>query len=203
MNAPNYYQLLGTVAHPELWPIWTIVGAASTLFPFLLMPVYVIFISRIALAWSLDRQVPEWLGAVSERLHAPSNAIFATLAIGVVFLLLWAFPILKWVGLGALAPSADPALDGKLNLAASAWFTILASVAQLDHARRQCAARAADPAGPRQGRAVHPLAALPRGGLARLHARPVLVRGHRADLQHDLRRRRCARLPEQLGGHRS
>ena len=127
MNAPNYYQLLGAVAHPELWPLWAIVGAASTLFPFLLMPVYVIFISRIALAWSLDRQVPEWLGAVSERLHAPSNAIFATLAIGVIFLILWAFPVLKWVGLGSLAPSADPALDGKLNLAASAWFTILAS----------------------------------------------------------------------------
>jgi amino acid transporter len=127
MNAPNYYQLLGTVAHPELWPLWAIAGAASTLFPFLLMPVYVIFISRIALAWSLDRQVPEWLGAISERLHAPSNAIFATLALGVVFLFLWAFPVLKWVGLGSLAPSADPALDGKLNLAASAWFTILAS----------------------------------------------------------------------------
>jgi len=127
MNAPNYYQLLGTVAHPELWPLWAIAGAASTLFPFLLMPVYVIFISRIALAWSLDRQVPEWLGAVSERLRAPSNAIFATLALGIVFLFLWAFPVLKWVGLGALAPSADPALDGKLNLAASAWFTILAS----------------------------------------------------------------------------
>ena len=127
MNAPNYYQLLGTVAHPELWPLWTIVGSASTLFPFLLMPVYVIFISRIALAWSLDRQVPEWLGAVSERLHAPSNAIFTTLGLGVFFLFLWAFPVLKWVGLGSLAPSADPALDGKLNLAASAWFTILAS----------------------------------------------------------------------------
>jgi amino acid transporter len=127
MGSPNYFQLMGAVAHPELWPLWTIVGAASTLFPFLLMPVYVIFISRIALAWSLDRQVPEWLGTVSERLHAPSNAIFATLALGVVFLLLWAFPVLKWVGLGSLAPSSDPALDGKLNLAASAWFTILAS----------------------------------------------------------------------------
>jgi amino acid transporter len=127
MGSPNYFQLMGAVAHPELWPLWTIVGAASTLFPFLLMPVYVIFISRIALAWSLDRQVPEWLGTVSERLHAPSNAIFATLALGIVFLLLWAFPVLKWVGLGSLAPSSDPALDGKLNLAASAWFTILAS----------------------------------------------------------------------------
>jgi amino acid transporter len=127
MGSPNYFQLMGAVAHPELWPVWTFVGAASTLFPFLLMPVYVIFISRIALAWSLDRQVPEWFGAVSERMHAPSNAIFAALAMGVVFLILWAFPVLKWIGLESLAPSSDPALDGKLNLAASAWFTILAS----------------------------------------------------------------------------
>jgi amino acid transporter len=127
MGSPNYFQLMGAVAHPELWLIWTVVGAASTLFPFLLMPVYVIFISRIALAWSLDRQVPEWFGTVSERLRAPANAIFAALAMGVVFLFLWAFPVLKWVGLGFLAPSSDPALDGKLNLAASAWFTILAS----------------------------------------------------------------------------
>ncbi|HEX9045126.1 MAG TPA: amino acid permease [Candidatus Limnocylindrales bacterium] len=127
MGSPNYFQLMGAVARPDLWPIWAVVGAASTLFPFLLMPVYVIFISRIALAWSLDRQVPEWLGSVSERLHAPANAIVATLAMGVIFLFLWAFPVLKWVGLGSLAPSSDPALDGKLNLAASAWFTILAS----------------------------------------------------------------------------
>ena len=127
MGSPNYFQLMGAVAHPELWPLWTVVGAASTLFPFLLMPVYVIFISRVALAWSLDRQVPEWFGTVSERLHAPANAIAATLVAGVVFLILWAFPVLKWIGLESLAPSADPALDGKLNLAASAWFTVLAS----------------------------------------------------------------------------
>ena len=103
------------------------VGAASTLFPFLLMPVYVIFISRMALAWSLDRQVPEWFGTVSERLRAPVNAIVATLLMAIVFLLFSNFSILKTIGLGALAPNADPALDGKLNLVASAWFTILAS----------------------------------------------------------------------------
>jgi amino acid transporter len=91
------------------------------------MPVYVIFISRMALAWSLDRQVPEWLGAVSERLRAPANAIVATLAMAVIFLLFSNFAILKAVGLGYLASNADPALDGKLNLVASAWFTILAS----------------------------------------------------------------------------
>lgn len=127
MGQPNYFQLVGAIARPDLWPIWTVVGAASTLFPFLLMPVYVIFLSRMALAWSLDRQVPEWLGAVSERLRAPANAILAALVMAAIFLVLWAFPVLKLVGLGFLAPNADPALDGKLNLAASAWFTILAS----------------------------------------------------------------------------
>ena len=127
MGQPNYFQLVGAVAQPGLWPIWALVGAASTLFPFLLMPVYVIFISRMALAWSLDRQVPEWLGAVSERLRAPANAIVATLAMAVIFLLFSNFAILKAVGLGYLAANADPALDGKLNLVASAWFTILAS----------------------------------------------------------------------------
>jgi amino acid transporter len=127
LGLPNYYQVVGVVARPELWPIWAVVGAASTLFPFLLMPVYVVFISRIALAWSLDRQVPEWFGEVSERLRAPANAIVATLVMAIVFLLFSNFAILKTIGLGFLAPSADPALDGKLNLVASAWFTVLAS----------------------------------------------------------------------------
>ena len=127
LGLPNYYQVVGVVARPELWPIWAVVGAASTLFPFLLMPVYVVFISRIALAWSLDRQVPEWFGEVSERLRAPANAIVATLVMAIVFLLFSNFSILKTIGLGFLAPSADPALDGKLNLVASAWFTVLAS----------------------------------------------------------------------------
>jgi len=123
----NYFQLVGTITRPDLWPIWAIVGAASTMFPFLLMPVYVIFISRVALAWSLDRQVPEWMGTISERLRAPANAILFALAMAVVLLLFSNFSILKAIGLGFLAPNPDPNLDGKLNLVASAWFTIVAS----------------------------------------------------------------------------
>jgi len=127
MGQFNYFQLVGTITRPDLWPIWATVGAASTLFPFLLMPVYVIFISRVALAWSLDRQVPEWMGSISERLRAPANAILFALAMAVILLLFSNFSILKAIGLGFLAPNADPNLDGKLNLVASAWFTIVAS----------------------------------------------------------------------------
>jgi amino acid transporter len=66
--------------------------------------------------------VPEWFGAVSERLRAPANAITAALVAAGVFALLQNFPILKAIGLGFLAPT-----DGKLNLVATLWFSILAA----------------------------------------------------------------------------
>ena len=127
LGQPNSMPLTAAIAAPGLWPIWTLVSLGVTLFPFLLCPVYIVFLSRVQLAWSLDRQVPEWFGEVSERLRAPANAIFAALVLAGVFALLQNFPVLKMVGLGALAPSADPLLDGKLNLVSTLWFSILAA----------------------------------------------------------------------------
>ena len=122
LGQPNSLPLTGTIAAPGLWPIWTLVSLSVTLFPFLLCPVYVAFLSRMQLAWSLDRQVPEWFGAVSERLRAPANAILAAIVAAGVFAALQNFPILKAIGLGFLAPT-----DGKLNLVATLWFSILAA----------------------------------------------------------------------------
>ena len=122
LGQPNSLPLTATIAAPGLWPIWTLVSISVTLFPFLLCPVYIAFLSRMQLAWSLDRQVPEWFGAVSERLRAPANAILAALVAAGVFALLQNFPILKAIGLGFLAPA-----DGKLNLVATLWFSILAA----------------------------------------------------------------------------
>jgi amino acid transporter len=78
--------------------------------------VYLNFISRIGLAWSLDRQAPAWFGEVSERLRAPLNAILAALGIAVAIAVLQNFPILP----DSLSPP-----DGKLNLVATLWFSIL------------------------------------------------------------------------------
>jgi basic amino acid/polyamine antiporter, APA family len=122
LGQPNSLPLTATIAAPGLWPIWTLVSLSVTLFPFLLCPVYVNFLSRVQLAWSLDRQVPEWFGAVSERLRAPANAILAAIVAAGVFALLQNFPILRAIGLGFLAPA-----DGKLNLVATLWFSILAA----------------------------------------------------------------------------
>ena len=122
LGQPNSLPLTATIAAPALWPIWTLVSLSVTLFPFLLCPVYVAFLSRMQLAWSLDRQVPEWFGAVSERLRAPANAILVAIVAAGVFAVLQNFPILKAIGLGFLAPA-----DGKLNLVATLWFSILAA----------------------------------------------------------------------------
>lgn len=127
LGQPNSMALTAAIAEPGLWPIWALVSLAVMLFPFLLCPVYVIFLSRIQLAWSLDRQVPEWFGAVSDRLRAPANAIFTALLVAAIIAALQNFAILKAIGLGALAPSADPLLDGKLNLVSTLWFSILAA----------------------------------------------------------------------------
>ncbi len=122
LGQPNSMPLTGAIAEPGLWPIWTLVSLAVTLFPFLLCPVYVAFLSRVQLAWSLDRQVPEWFGQVSERLRAPANAILAAILVAGLFALFQNFAILPAIGLGFLAP-----VDGKLNLVSTLWFSILAA----------------------------------------------------------------------------
>ena len=58
---------------------------------------------------------------MSERLRAPANAIVATLVVGVIFLFLWAFPVLKWIGLDVARPELRPgprrqAQPGRLGL---------------------------------------------------------------------------------------
>ncbi|MGQ0670357.1 MAG: APC family permease [Actinomycetota bacterium] len=116
MGQPNSLPLLAAISRPGLWPIWAYVSLAGAVFPFLLCPVYINFISRVGLAWSLDRQVPEWFGEVSERLRAPVNAILAALGIALAFAILQNFPLLP----DALAPP-----EGKLNLVATLWFSIL------------------------------------------------------------------------------
>ncbi len=112
---PNTIPLAATIARPGLWPIWLLVSLGGVISPFVLCPAYIAFISRVSLAWSLDRQVPEWFGEVNERLRAPINAILTSLGIVGVLMILMNFPILP----RSLAPP-----EGKLNLVATLWFSI-------------------------------------------------------------------------------
>jgi basic amino acid/polyamine antiporter, APA family len=116
MGQPNSMPLLAAVANHGLWPIWMLVSLAGTVFPFLLCPVYINFISRMQLAWSLDRQIPEWFGRVNERLRTPLNAILATLGLTAVFLFFQSYNAL---------PKFLATTGNKLNLAGTAWFAIV------------------------------------------------------------------------------
>jgi amino acid transporter len=66
---------LGAIANSDLWPIWALLGLVAALFTWLLMPVYFVVASRIIIAWSMDRQAPEWIGRVNLRTNAPIYAI--------------------------------------------------------------------------------------------------------------------------------
>ncbi|MFL5860673.1 MAG: APC family permease [Solirubrobacteraceae bacterium] len=116
LGQPNAMPLLAVVANHSLWPIWALISLGGVVFPFLLCPVYINFISRMQLAWSLDRQVPEWFGEVNERLHAPLNAIFATLGLTALFLFFQSYKAL---------PTFLATANHKLNLAGTAWFSIV------------------------------------------------------------------------------
>ena len=119
LGQPNAMPLMAVIANKSLWPLWALISLGGVVFPFLLCPVYINFISRMQLAWSLDRQMPEWFGNVSERLRAPLNAILATLGVTAVFLFFQSYKAL---------PTFLATSDHKLNLAGTAWFSIVMAV---------------------------------------------------------------------------
>jgi amino acid transporter len=96
-----------------------LISLGGVVFPFLLCPVYINFISRMQLAWSLDRQVPEWFGNVNERLRAPLNAVLATLGLSLLFLFFQSYKAL---------PTFLATTGHKLNLAGTAWFSITMAI---------------------------------------------------------------------------
>jgi amino acid transporter len=119
LGQPNAMPLLAVIANKALWPIWMLISIAGMVFPFLLCPVYINFISRMQLAWSLDRQLPEWFGRVNDRLRAPLNAILATLGLAAIFLFFQNYNAL---------PHFLATTGHKLNLAGTAWFSIVMAI---------------------------------------------------------------------------
>jgi amino acid transporter len=119
LGQPNAMPLMAVIANNSLWPLWALISLGGVVFPFLLCPVYINFISRMQLAWSLDRQMPAWFGEVSERLRGPLNAIVATLALTALFLFFQSYKAL---------PTFLATTGHKLNLAGTAWFSIVMAI---------------------------------------------------------------------------
>lgn len=88
---PPFTPLIATAVYPGAWPLWLIVSVGNTVLNILLCPVYAVFLSRIVLAWALDRQVPEWFSVVNERTNAPLRVIILAIIVGAVFFVLTFF----------------------------------------------------------------------------------------------------------------
>ena len=90
---PPFTPVMATAVHPGAWPLWLIVALGNITLNVLLCPVYAIFLSRIVLAWALDRQVPEWFSVVNERTNAPLRVIVLAILLGAVFYVLTFFGV--------------------------------------------------------------------------------------------------------------
>ncbi len=110
---PPFTPVMLTAVHPQFWPLWLIVALGNITLNVLLCPVYAIFLSRIVLAWALDRQVPEWFSIVNERTNAPLRVIILAVLIGGVFYVLTF--ISQWF----------PSININLSLAQTTFFGIL------------------------------------------------------------------------------
>jgi amino acid transporter len=106
------------MSRPGGWFLFLVINFFGGILPFVLIPVYINFMSRIMLAWGLDRQVPSWFCAINERVRAPLNAILTLVGISVVLVIFENFPLLP----------ASVAPGGKLNLGGSAWFSGLCAL---------------------------------------------------------------------------
>src|SRR6266487_2455021 len=110
---PPFTPVMATAVHPGFWPLWLIVALGNITLNVLLCPVYAIFLSRIVLAWALDRQVPEWFSVVNERTNAPLRVIVLAVLLGAVFYILTF--INQWF----------PSSNIYLSLASTTFFGIL------------------------------------------------------------------------------
>jgi len=90
---PPFTPVMATAVHPGFWLLWLIVALGNVTLNVLLCPVYAIFLSRIVLAWALDRQVPEWFSVVNERTNAPLRVIILAVLVGAVFYVLTFFGV--------------------------------------------------------------------------------------------------------------
>jgi amino acid transporter len=89
--------LYGLIGRPDLWPVWLFVTIGGCALMFALCPAYLVLLSRIIFAWSMDRVVPAWFAKIDTRTSSPLRVYFL-IAVGG-----WAFYILSVYGLSVLS----------------------------------------------------------------------------------------------------
>ncbi|MDW7981237.1 MAG: APC family permease [Thermomicrobium sp.] len=89
---PTFIELAGAVVHRSL-PLVLLVGIGFVLWTYVWLPINYLASTRILLAWSFDRLMPEKLSYVSPRTHTPLVAILVVGLLGELCLALYAWNI--------------------------------------------------------------------------------------------------------------
>jgi len=89
---PTFVELAGAVVHRNL-PLVLFLGVGFLLWTYVWLPINYLASTRILLAWSFDRLMPEKLSYVSPRTHTPLVAILVVGLLGEICLALYAWHI--------------------------------------------------------------------------------------------------------------
>ncbi|MCX7624002.1 MAG: hypothetical protein N2Z82_09690, partial [Thermomicrobium sp.] len=90
--SPTFVELAGAVVHRNL-PLVLVLGIGFLLWTYVWLPINYLASTRILLAWSFDRLMPERLAYVSPRTHTPLVAILVVGILGEICLALYAWHI--------------------------------------------------------------------------------------------------------------
>src|SRR6478752_6506973 len=169
MGQPNAMPLLGVIANSSLWPIWALISFAGAIFPFLLCPVYINFISRM-------QPRPPAPGVVRRGERADARAAERDFGNARADRALPLLPELQ-------RPPPLPRHDGQQAQPGGHGVVLdHDGDPHVDDAGRERAPRARAAAGPDPKRPVREGAPVGGPGLARVPGVGVRVRDHQADL---------------------
>ena len=84
---PPINALLAMLAAPNLWPLWLMAGVAGVIGSWLIIPVSMMYVNRLVLAWGVDRMIPESVAEINYKFGQPLKLVAIEGALGVAFFL--------------------------------------------------------------------------------------------------------------------
>lgn len=121
LGLPPINALLATLAAPNLWPVWLIAGLAAILGVWAVLPVNMVYVSRLELSWGIDRMLPESVSAVDSRFGQPLKLLMIQGTIALLFFYLLILEpefspvnLTLWYTLMVMPASVFPAISALL-----------------------------------------------------------------------------------------
>ena len=88
-----FYPFLASVTFQNP-AIVTLLGVSNIIWQMSYMPMLIQCMPRYLLAWSMDRLIPGWFGAVNRKFYTPHNAVLTCFIIALIFFILYTYTTL-------------------------------------------------------------------------------------------------------------